>query len=450
MIIFRYFLVGLFISLPFNGFAEPGSGMPAKRPWGANLPAYQAAGEDKNADKFPALAQTAELTLAQALTLAQTQNPELAAFSWEIKAHQGMVEQAKLLPNPEIGLGVEKILGEEETRGFTSAETTLQLNPLIELGGKRASRQKIADLERDLAGWDYETTRLNILATASKAFFELLTAQEHLQLGRKNLQLSEEVFETVNIRVQAGKASPLEKNRAQIVVSKNRIALNNHVRTLEAARQNLSSTWGSTKPHFGKTVGNLEGISEPPSLASIALRLTQNPEIARQQTEIELQNARLSLAKAIAVPDLTVGAGIKRHEDIDDYTFLFGVSMALPIFDRNQGGISAATAEVSTQKSENQSIEIRLNTELNQSYEDFQAAYTEANSLQNQILPLAEETFEAINYGYRQGQFEFLDVLDAQRTLIELREQQIDNLQAYHDKRISIVHLIAEEIDRIK
>ena len=450
MTIFKYLLVALFISLPFNGFAEPGSGLPEKRPWGANLPTYQASDEDKNSDGFPALTQTAELTLSQALTLALARNPEMAAFSWKIKAHQGVVRQAKLLPNPEIELGIENILGEDETRSFKSAESSMRLSQLIELGGKRARRLQIANLERDLAGWDYETTRLDILAAANKAFFELLTAQERMQLGQENLELAEEVFNTVNIRVQTGKASPLGKSRAQIVVSKNRIALNNHARTLKATRHNLASTWGATKPHFTKAVGNFEKTGMPPSLASIGLRLTQNPEIARQRTEIELQNTRLSLAKALAVPDISVGAGVKRHEDIDDFTFLFGFSMALPVFDRNQGGISAAKAEVSTQKSENQAIVIAIKTDLSQNYEDFQAASAEVNFLQEQILPVAKETFEAINYGYQQGQFEFLDVLDAQRTLIELREQLVDSLQRYHDRRISIERLIAQEIDRIK
>ena len=150
MTIFKYFLVGLFISLPFNGFAEPGSGLPEKRPWGASLPTYQASGEDKNSDEFPALTQTAELTLSQALTLALARNPEMAAFSWETRARQGMVQQAKLLPNPEIGVVVENILGEDESRGVQAADTTLQLSQLIELGGLNSGKKD--DLQAGFQG----------------------------------------------------------------------------------------------------------------------------------------------------------------------------------------------------------------------------------------------------------------------------------------------------------
>ena len=452
MTFIKYLLIALFIALPLNGFAslQQNSKLPEKRPWGAGLAAYQAAGKDKNANDFPALTQTAELTLTEALTLALARNSELAAFSWKIKARQGVVQQEKLMPNPEIGVVVENILGEDESHGVQAADTTLQLNQLIELGGKRASRQQIANLERDLAGWDYETTRLNIIANTSKAFFVLLRGQERQQLGRENLELAEEVLNTVKLRVQAGKASPLEESRAQVMVSKNHITLNKYNRELAAARYQLSSLWEADEPHFKKIVGGREKISEPPTLASINERLLQNPEIARQQTELDLQNARLNLAKAAGVPDMTIGGGIKRHEDNDNYTFLVGVSMTLPIFDRNQGGISTAQAEVTVRESAHRNVDIKLKTALKQSHEEFQAAYTEVNSLQNQILPVAEKTFESINYGYRQGQFEFLDVLDAQRTLIELRQQLIGSLQEYHNQRINIERLISQEINQSK
>ncbi len=442
----KYLLIALFLALPLKGFTGQASNLPEKRPWLAGLATYQATENGKESDAFAQLPEAAVLTLNEALTLTLARNPELATFSWEIKAKQGVMQQEKLLPNPEIGLEVENILGEEDSRSFKSAETTLQLNQLFELGGKRASRQQIANLERDLAGWDYETIRLDIIADTSKAFFVLLTAQEKVELGKENLQLAEEVFNTVKLRVEAGKTSPLEKSRAQVMVSKNRVTLNKYNRELAAARYQLSALWGTDEPHFKKILSHSEKTSEPPALNSINERLRQNPEIARQQTEIKLQKARLSLAQAAAIPDITVGGGMKRHEDNDNYTFLVGFSMALPVFDRNQGGISTAKAQVTGRESAHRIVDIKLKTALQQNHEQFQAAYAEVNSLQNQILPVAEKTFESINYGYRQGQFAFLDVLDAQRTLIELREQLLDALQEYHNQRLNIERLISQKL----
>jgi cobalt-zinc-cadmium efflux system outer membrane protein len=98
--------------------------------------------------------------LRQALALALLQNPELRAFAWDVRAAEARTLQAGLRPNPELGLEVENIAGTGVLQGGQSAETTLRLNQVIELGGKRARRLQVAAVERDLAAWDYEATLL--------------------------------------------------------------------------------------------------------------------------------------------------------------------------------------------------------------------------------------------------------------------------------------------------
>ena len=103
------------------------------------------------------------LTLPQALALALLQNPELAAFSWEVRAVEAHTLQAGLRPNPELGLEVENLTGYGAFQGGRSVQTTLRLSQRVELGGKRSRRLRVAALERDLAAWDYETKRLDVL-----------------------------------------------------------------------------------------------------------------------------------------------------------------------------------------------------------------------------------------------------------------------------------------------
>jgi len=108
------------------------------------------------------------LKLGEALSAALERNPELRAFSWEVRARVANALQEGLIPNPEIGLEVENFGGQGEARGFETPETTLQLSQLIELGGKRSKRYQVASLETTLAEWDYETQRLNILASSRR------------------------------------------------------------------------------------------------------------------------------------------------------------------------------------------------------------------------------------------------------------------------------------------
>lgn len=140
------------------------SAWPEPRPLGGELGAYRPPLDPvKSAStSVDGLNPTAMVTLPQALSLALMKNPELAAFSWEVRVGEARTLQAGLPPNPEIGLEVEEFAGSEDRQGVDAATSMLQLSQLIELGGKRSKRAQVAALERDLAGWDYEAKRLDV------------------------------------------------------------------------------------------------------------------------------------------------------------------------------------------------------------------------------------------------------------------------------------------------
>jgi cobalt-zinc-cadmium efflux system outer membrane protein len=126
---------------------------------------------------------TGTITLSDAVSLALLNNPELKAFSLEVRVLEAQTLQAGLLPNPEIDTELENFMGSGEFDAFDSVETTIQLSQLIELGGKRSKRKRVSSLERDLAEWDYLTKRADVLTEVTKAFIEVLAAQEHLSLS---------------------------------------------------------------------------------------------------------------------------------------------------------------------------------------------------------------------------------------------------------------------------
>jgi len=105
---------------------------------------------------------TGVLSLREALLLALRHSPDLAAFAWEVRAGEARTLQAGLLPNPEFDIELENFAGSGDLEGFDARETTIALNQLIELGGKRLKRKRVAALERDLRGWDYEAKRLDV------------------------------------------------------------------------------------------------------------------------------------------------------------------------------------------------------------------------------------------------------------------------------------------------
>jgi len=439
-------LLILLLTSGISGAVNNDQNQPAKPQFRTELPATTLDFKEPDNQVVTTPAPVNELTLHEALLLTLSRNPELKVFSWQIEARQGEAQQAQVLPNPELGIEVENILGKDDNRAFKAAETTLELSQLIELGGKRQQRIQIANLKQELANRDLDEARLAAIAAASQAFFACLSAQARVELARENMQLSEKIFKTVQLRVEAGKASPITENRARMTVRQNQILLKKEQRKLTAAQHQLAAGWGADQPHFNKTVGKLENISPPPAWPILLKQLEQNPEIVRQAAELELKKNRLKLAQAYGVPDMTLGGGVKRHEESDDYTFLLGVSFSLPVFDRNTGAIRSARAGTSIGQQTGAGTVTRIKSSLRKNYELLLAAYEEADSLKNQILPTAAANFSAADYGYRQGQFRFIEVLIAQKTLFEIREQLISSLSEFHTHRINIEQLTGQKL----
>ena len=193
-----------------------------------------------------------DLSLQEALSLALRGNPRLRAFSLQVRAAEARRLQAGLLPNPELSLEVEEFGGTGGRAAFRGAQTTLALTQVLQLGGKRAKREKAAALERDLAAWDFLEARIDVYARTAKAFVRLLAAQERLAVAREGRDLARRLRELSAARVRAGKASPLEETKAALQLSVARVALERARREVDLARRGLAALWGEARPRFGK------------------------------------------------------------------------------------------------------------------------------------------------------------------------------------------------------
>jgi outer membrane protein, heavy metal efflux system len=393
---------------------------------------------------------TGGLTLRQALAQALLRNPELGAASWAVRAGEARTLQARLRPNPEIGLEIENVAGSGAFRGVDAAETTIALSQVAELGGKRLRRARVAALDRDLTAWDYESKRIEVFTTTAKAFIEVLSAQERVALNRDLVRLAEQVLRTAAERVQAGKVSPLEGTKAGVTLSNSRIALERAVRELEAARKKLVAMWGSTIPAFERAEGALEHVAAVPSAEQLARGIRQNPDIARWVTELEQRQAAAALEEARRIPNFSAGGAVRRLSERRDTALVFSFSLPIPLFDRNQGALLEARYRLAQAGEERRAVEVRVQTELASTYAALSAAYAGAITLRDSVLPGATRAFEAASEGYRQGKFGFLEVLDAQRTLFEARGQYVETLAAYHQAVADMERLIAEPLEALE
>ncbi|NQU13798.1 MAG: TolC family protein [Desulfobacteraceae bacterium] len=387
------------------------------------------------------------IALKDAISAALVRNPDLMAFSIEIRAQEAQILQAGLLPNPEFQVEMEDFGGSGTHRGLDLSETTVRLSQLIELGGKRSKRKMIASLDRDLAGWDYKSKRADVLTKVTKAFIDVLSDQERVALRKEMVDLADKVLQTVSTRVKAGKVSPIEETRARVAFSANQIALEQAKRQLEGSRKQLATTWGAKTALFDQVKGRLDVLAPVPSMGELEGLISRNPDIARWTTEMEQRNANLALAHAKKIPDPTVSLGGKHYSELSETALVFSISIPIPIFDRNQGGISNARERVSKAREEHQAAKVSVFWNLAEAYRSLTSAYSEALGLKKQVLPGAKEAFNALREGYRQGKFNYLSLLDAQRTLFEAKGQYIEALGVYHKGIAEVERLIGTNFD---
>ena len=448
----RFFLTttlaaGVFACAP-NVEQHPNEGRPSPRSLGESIPAYESAEKPVEASAAPAKMDdlTGVVTLRNVLAQALLKNPDLAVFSWEVRVASARILQADLPPNPELNAEVENFGGSDTRRNFDGAESTFALSQMIELGGKREKRTRVARLERNLAGWDFEAKRLDVYVATTKAFMSTLTAQRRNDLKKEQLALATRVRDTVQERVRAGRASPLEDIKATITLEASRIETQRAVRELQAARDKLAAMWGAATARFDRVEGDLEKVSPLPPLADLINQIKQNPDIARAETEFELRRSNLALQKANDIPDVTFSAGVRRYEETNDGAFVLGVSIPIPVFGINRGGILESERRLAQQKYRRQVGNIDVTSTLKQTYREAAALHSEIVALRATILTGARSAYNAAEQGYRQGKFDFLEVLDAQRTLFEVRERHLDTTAAYHSATLDIERLTGQAL----
>ena len=391
---------------------------------------------------------TGTITLRDAVARALFNNPKLKAFSLDIRAAEARKLQAGLLPNPEIDLEVEEFGGTGGLAGFDSSQTSIQIGQLIELANKRSRRTHLAALEKDLAELDFKSKRLDVMSDVARAFIDVLTAQEQLSLSKELVDLSEKAYSTVAERVRAGQDSPVEETKAKIALSNTRIEFERAGKELVSARYQLAATWGSSNPGFEKVLGGFYEMSPAPSLEELAGLISQNPDIARWPAEKERRRAALNLEKAKSASDIKLGGGIQYFDDGDDSAFILGLSIPMPLFDRNQGNIQEAMYMLAKSEQQRKAVETDLRAGLAEASTKLSSSFSEINILKNDVLPLAKSAFDAAGQGYREGKFEYLVVLDSQRTFFEVRARYIEALAGYHKARADVERLIGRDINK--
>jgi len=391
-----------------------------------------------------------ELHLADAQAAALRTRPELAAAAAEQRALEAAEQQASLRPNPELSLEVEDVAGSGDFRGASESQTTLLWHQPVELGGDRRARRAVAAQQRELAGFDAQALRLDVLAQTAVAFVAVLVAQEELHHASELVELAERERQTAAERVHAGAALAVEVTRAQVALDEARIHEQRGRQALEAARLGLAAAWGASEASFQRAVGDLHDVSPPPPLADFVARLGENPDLARFAAERAQRDAQLAVVRARRTPDPRVAAGIRHLAGPNDASLVFEVAVPLPLFDRQQGALAEAAQRIARVSDDRAAAERAARAALVSEYTRWSASYQEVVAVRDRLIPGARSALAELRAAHRDGRVSQLDVLAASRTEFDAVDRMLHQLGEYHEARIAAERLVGASVDELR
>ena len=347
------------------------------------------------------------LTLQQALEEAEARSPAILAARARAEAAQARIRQAGFRSNPELSVEVENFLGTGDLAGLRATETTVAVNQRLDLYGRRRTRVAVAQADLAAEQLRVAIARADLAQAVRIQFAKAITARERLRIATQNETVARELARVTSILVDAGREPPLRAIRA-------RSALAQAGAEREAARAEEAASRG--------TLASLFGVTEPPAgVAGNLLDLqpsTINPEnsLEVRLAEIVRLRAEAEVGREVAAArlDPAVGLGVRHVRERGDVALVAGLSLPLPVFDRNQGNVAAARAGVRAAEANLASVTATARVQARNAIVNVEAAGARVAALERAAVPEAAEALRLTQLSYREGRATLLELLDAQ------------------------------------
>lgn len=382
-----------------------------------------------------AVSTSAPLDIESVQALARRENPNFEVFAANLEIARAEAIQAALYPNPEA----EGSLGNARSReiaGENEIEYGLSVTQPIELPSKRRTRRAAAEAAIPIAEREAEVFGATLRAEVAKAFWTIAFHERAVRLAEENARIASDIETVVKRRVEGGESPEIDQIKSKVESLKTSRAVQAQKRRLAAARSVLSALCGGVLPSGYSITGELAGEEAALDLETSIQSKGTHPRIRKLEAEIERQNAVIAREKASWHPDLRPGVFGEREADADTFGVTLGIE--LPIFNRNQGGIAGAKAELKRLEAETRSVQLEVLRQIEEAWQAHESAMEQISAFGAGLREGAAEALKIETFLYEQGETGFLQLLDARRTA---QETEAEYLQAIFDARISRAEL---------
>lgn len=372
----------------------------------------------------PMLPMQVPATLVALESIALGRHPTIVRAQQQVAAARGQFQQAGLPPNPLLQYQSEEI-GNEGGTGLHSITVSQQYITANKLGlAQQVQTHQVARLSAAL-----RLAELRVLTELRVAFAQTLIAQRRAELANQIVTLSEQSVRSAEQLLQAQEISKIALLQAQVEAEQARISADNAATLLEANRRTLAAAAAMERLPSADLRGELEdGLQPRPWEATLETLATTSPELMAVGSQLDRARWALQLACAQVTPNVTAQVGIGVDSVSDDTFAVLGVSVPLPVRNRNQGNIRTARANVAAASAAIEQTALDLEGRLAQAAGRYEAARVRYERLRDNVLPGAEETFELSKTAFEAGESNYLTLLTAQRTLVNTRLRILDAL----------------------
>lgn len=390
--------------------------------------------------------QSTTMTLRSAVQFALSENPELQVYRFRELGLQGLAKTANLRPEFELSAEAENLGGTDEYDGVDSAEYTLALSSVIELGGKREARVAAVHAQRQLFDGERQALALDLMGEVTRRYVDVVAAQARLDLAVNARTLAAEVVESVERRTQAGAAPEAELLRAHAQMAQAQLQVKASQNQLHASRLSLSVLWGDVEPDFVRVDGSLGNLGSIGDFEALFQRAVQNPAITIFASEERLREAEFQLAQTQSRTDIGWSVGIRQFQDTNDTALVAGLSIPLNTSGRNAGALQSARAardEVSVRR---ESATLALRARLFEAYQQRRLGIETANSLREDVIPALTRALQQTQAAYESGRYGYQEWVAARQELLSAEYALIDAAAASLQSGATIEQLTSEPL----
>jgi len=369
---------------------------------------------------------SARLTLDDLEQIALESNPTLVQARMAVRAAEGDFVQASLYPNPTIGYA-----GADVGLDGTSGQQGAVLGQEIVTSGKLRLERAVASHEVRKAQYGWEAQRLRVFNDVRAGYYEVLLGQKMIDLNLRLVGIGDEGLRLTEQLRAAEEVSRAEVLQVTIEAEKARLSLAEARTHHQTAWRRLAAVLGRPDLEPAPLAGDIEvGLPEFNWEDSLAQLLAQSPELGQARAGVQRERYVLARQSAERVPNLEIEVGAKYDETALRTLADVGLTLPLPLFNRNQGNIIRAQAELITAQREVDRVELDLRDRLAAAFEQYANARRQVDAYSSSILPNAKESWDLISLGRREGEFGYLTLLTAQRTYFSVNLDYLAHLRA--------------------